>query len=221
MLKINHLSKSFGQHSVLHDITISIHKSQIIGLAGSSGSGKSTLLRLIQRLEVPDSGSIDSKARMGFMFQDFQLFPHMTVWDNIIYAPKIRGKKTKYTEKAKKIIHSLGLSHKISFYPNKLSGGQKQRVALARTLMMTPDILLCDEPTSGLDVATIEDVILLINSVRDMGVSIVIASHDLDFLTKIADKIFVLKNGRLTCEVCPKDLENPINYLKNMYYDAG
>lgn len=219
MLKINHLSKSFGQHKILDDVTFSIDKSQIIGLAGSSGSGKSTLLRLIQRLEAPDSGSIETEACTGFMFQDFQLFPHMTVWDNIIYAAKMRKKETNYLEKAKKIVHLLGLSNKIDFYPHKLSGGQKQRVALARTLMIAPDVLLCDEPTSGLDVATIEDVISLIESVRDMGVSIVIASHDLDFLTKVADKIFVLKNGCLTDAVYPKDLENPINYLKNMYYE--
>jgi polar amino acid transport system ATP-binding protein len=132
MLKINHLSKSFGQHKVLDSVTISVDKSEIIGLAGSSGSGKSTLL--------------------------------------------------------------------------------------TRTLMIAPDVLLCDEPTSGLDVATIKDVVSLIESVRDIGVSIIIASHDLDLLTKVADKIFVLKNGYLTDSVYPKDLENPIHYLKNMYY---
>lgn len=214
MLRINHLSKSFGQHKILDNVTFSIDKAQIIGLAGSSGSGKSTLLRLIQKLEVPDSGDIETEARTGFMFQDFQLFPHMSVWKNIVYAAKINKKETNYIEKAKEIIKLLGLSNKVDFYPHKLSGGQKQRVALARTLMMTPDILLCDEPTSGLDVVTIEDVISLIESVRSMGVSIIIASHDLDFLTKVADKIFVLKNGCLTDEVYLKELENPINYLK-------
>lgn len=218
MLKINHLSKTFGEHKILDDITFSIDKSQIIGLAGSSGSGKSTLLRLIQKLEIPDSGYIENSPRTGFMFQDFQLFPHMTAWENIIYASKTKN-EVGYIEKAKELLHILGLSSKADFYPHKLSGGQKQRVALARTLMMAPDILLCDEPTSGLDVATIEDVVTLIKSVRDMGVGILIASHDLDFLTNVADKIFVLKKGRLACEIYPKEIENPVRYLKNMYYE--
>ncbi len=219
MLKINHLSKSFGQHKILDDVTFSMDKSEIIGLAGGSGSGKSTLLRLIQRLEVPDSGSIESEARTGFMFQDFQLFPHMNVWDNIVYSAKIRKTKESYIEKAEDIIKLLSLSNKVDVYPHKLSGGQKQRVALARTLMMAPDILLCDEPTSGLDVATVEDVVSLIESVRDMGVSIIIASHDLDFLTKVADKIFVLRDTQLRDAVYPKKLKDPISYLKKMYYE--
>ena len=215
MLRISHLSKSFGTHTVLSDITFTIGDSQILGLAGTSGSGKSTLLRVIQKLETPDSGSIEGHARTGFMFQDFQLFPHMTVWENIVYAPQLKNKEFK--EKAKRVIDHLSLSDKVDFYPHKLSGGQKQRVALARALIMTPNILLCDEPTSGLDVATTQDVISLLESVRDMGISLVIASHDLDFLTKSADKIFVLSHGEFRHTVYPKTLEDPIHYLINAY----
>jgi ABC-type polar amino acid transport system, ATPase component len=205
MLNIKGLSKAFGKHEILHDVTFAVEKAQIIGIAGNSGSGKSTLLRLIQKLETPDAGTIEGKARTGFMFQDFQLFPHMTVWQNITYAPQIQKRDNTYIKKAQDIIALLGLAQKIDFYPGHLSGGQKQRVALARALMMAPDILLCDEPTSGLDVATIQDVIALLESVRKLGVSIVIASHDLDFLTQIADTIFVLKNGKLTHQIHPKN----------------
>ena len=218
MLKINRVAKAFGSHTILKDITLCMNTSEIVGLAGSSGSGKSTLLRIIQGLEVPDTGSIESNARTGFMFQDFQLFPHMTVWENVVYAVTVGTRYAGWEDKARNLMMRLGLSSKANSYPHHLSGGQKQRVALARTLMIEPDILLCDEPTSGLDVATIDDVIELIESVRLMGVSIVIASHDLDFLTKVADTIYVLQKGHLTAQVNPKEMDNPVGYLKNLYY---
>jgi polar amino acid transport system ATP-binding protein len=218
MLKINRVAKAFGSHAILKDITLCMNTSEIVGLAGSSGSGKSTLLRIIQGLEVPDTGSIESHARTGFMFQDFQLFPHMTVWENVVYAVTVGTRYAGWEDKARNLMMRLGLSSKANSYPHHLSGGQKQRVALARTLMIEPDILLCDEPTSGLDVATIDDVIELIESVRLMGVSIVIASHDLDFLTKVADTIYVLQKGHLTAQVNPKEMDNPVGYLKNLYY---
>ena len=217
MLKIKDLSKAFGDHQVLKNITFDIDESHIVGLAGSSGSGKSTLLRIIQGLEKQDSGTLNIKLNTGFMFQDFQLFPHMNVWKNIIYSPSINNQNDDFILRAKDLIECLGLSAKINSYPHQLSGGQKQRVALARSLMMQPEMLLCDEPTSGLDVATIEDVISLLKSIKDMGVSMIIASHDLDFLTKIANKIFVLKNGILIDSVYPEEMNDPINYLKKLY----
>lgn len=219
MLKIKDVCKAFGNNTVLQDITFEIGGAKIIGLAGSSGSGKSTLLRLIQKLENPDSGTIENDVRTGFMFQDFQLFPHMTVWQNITYSPALHNKE-EYIAQAKEITERLSIAHKIAVYPAQLSGGQKQRAALARSLMMNPGLLLCDEPTSGLDVATIQDVVSLLESIRGMGVCIIIASHDLDFLTQIADEIFVLKNGKLVKSVVPKNMENPIHYLKNLYYEA-
>jgi polar amino acid transport system ATP-binding protein len=220
MLKIKELSKSFLEHTVIDNLSFESEGAQVIGLAGASGSGKSTLLRLIQKIEIPDSGTIETHGRTGFMFQDFQLFPHMTVWENIIYAPAMADKTKSYLTRATEIVENLGLSSKKHAYPSQLSGGQKQRVALARSLMMQPELLLCDEPTSGLDVATIQDVIALLESVKKRGVIIVIASHDLDFLTKIADKIIVLKAGKLVDQVLPKDMVDPIGYLKNLYYEA-
>ena len=217
MLRLSNVCKKFHNSLVLDDINIDIEKNSIVGLAGSSGSGKTTLLRCIQKLEVIDSGVIECDGELGFMFQDFQLFPHMTVLQNLIYAPRILDKEKNHSAHAMRILTNLGVANKASEYPDKLSGGQKQRVALARSLMMHPDLLLCDEPTSGLDVATTLDVVSLLESVRSMGVTMIIASHDLDFLTKIADRIIILKNGKIIIDIAPKTLEDPIQYLKKYY----
>jgi len=217
MLKVNGVGKQFDNQKVLECVSFNVEKSNIMGLAGPSGSGKSTLLRCIQKLETIDGGAIDCDAKTGFMFQDFQLFPHMTVLENLIYAPNIQNKGKNQKKHAKELLQNLGILPKKDNYPGQLSGGQKQRVALARTLMMHPGLLLCDEPTSGLDVATTLDVVSLLESVKDMGITMLIASHDLDFLTKIADKIILLKEGCIICDVAPKSMNNPITYLKKYY----
>lgn len=217
MLKIQNLCKFFEHTPVLDHINFVIQKSSVVGLAGPSGSGKSTLLRSIQKLEKPDSGTIDCSGSIGFMFQDFQLFPHMTVLQNLVYAPTLKNPKTDHLQKANLILKNLGIDQKAHVFPKYLSGGQKQRVALARSLMMSPEVLLCDEPTSGLDISTTLDVISLLASVRDMGVTMVIASHDLDFLTKIADRIILLKEGKIVVDVHPQQLDDPIHYLKQYY----
>lgn len=217
MLKIQNVCKFFSNMPILDHIDFEIKKSSIVGLAGPSGSGKSTLLRCMQKLEHPDSGVIVCNGSVGFMFQDFQLFPHMTVLQNLVYAPLLKNPKTDHVQEAKILLKNLGIAAKADVYPKYLSGGQKQRVALARSLMMKPQILLCDEPTSGLDVATTLDVISLLTSVRDMGVTMVIASHDLDFLTKIADRIILLKGGKIVVDIDPKQLDDSIDYLKQYY----
>ncbi len=216
MLRLEKGSKVFGATSVLKDIDLTITPGMIVGLAGPSGGGKSTLLRALQGLETLTSGTLHVEGKRGFMFQDFQLFPHMTVLENLTYAPLIHGKES-VSQEASALLSSLGIAHKSASYPHELSGGQKQRVALARSLMMHPDYLMCDEPTSGLDVATIEDVVSLLQSVKDRGVTMIIASHDLDFLTKIADRIVLLKEGHIALDVDPKSLDNPIHTLKNYY----
>ncbi|MDR2075043.1 MAG: ATP-binding cassette domain-containing protein [Holosporales bacterium] len=177
---------------VLDGINLEISKGSITGIVGPSGGGKSTLLRCIQGLETIDSGKIEKNGRTGFMFQDFQLFPHMTVLDNLIFAPCIKNKsqREQHIQNAMQILQELGIEKKSHSYPNTLSGGQKQRVALARSLMMNPDILLCDEPTSGLDQSTSDEVASLLKSINnDTGVTILIASHDLDFLKQISQRI--------------------------------
>jgi len=217
MIKISNLSKNFGSTNILNNINLSIDEHSIMGVAGPSGGGKSTLLRIIQKLEDYDEGEVIYDGKSSFMFQDFQLFPHMTILENLTYAPKLLNKKQDHEKEALKLLETLGIRDKADFYPGKLSGGQKQRAALARSLMMQPKFLLCDEPTSGLDVATIQDVVELLYSVRDLGVTIVIASHDLDFLAKIADRIIILKKGTISADVNPKQLENPIEHLKQYY----
>jgi polar amino acid transport system ATP-binding protein len=196
-----------------------VRKSEILGLAGSSGSGKSTLLRCIQKLDVPDSGEIKCDCKVGFMFQDFQLFPHMTVLQNLVYAPSLKRKKDKeqFVDQAMDMLKSLGMESKASEYPKTLSGGQKQRAALVRSLMTKPDILLCDEPTSGLDVATIIDVVSLLKSINELGVTLIIASHDLDFLTKIANRVVLIKKGKIAVDVELSKQTDPVSYLREYY----
>lgn len=203
MLKIYNLCKKFNSETVLNDVNLNLCKSEVIGLAGASGGGKSTLLRCICGLEIPTSGTIECDGKIGFMFQDFQLFPHMNVLQNLIYAPSKTGPKEigEYEKEADSILHKLGIASKAAAYPCKLSGGQKQRAALARSLMTHPDLLLCDEPTSGLDEDSTNDIINLLKGVKDSGIAMIIASHNLEFLSKISDRVIVLK--------CGKIVENP------------
>ncbi|MDR2794558.1 MAG: ATP-binding cassette domain-containing protein [Holosporaceae bacterium] len=217
MLKVSNIRKQFNETLVLDNASFSVKKSDIVGLAGPSGGGKSTLLRCIQKLDTPDSGSIECNGRVGFMFQDFQLFPHLTVLENLTYAPSLKEKKQNHLQHAHDMLKNLGIASKANTYPRHLSGGQKQRVALARSLMIKPDILLCDEPTSGLDVATTTDVVTLLESVCEMGVTMVIASHDLDFLTKISDRIILLNGGKIVVDIQPQQLDDPVDYLKKYY----
>ena len=217
MLQLNNAYKKFGGSVVLNQLNLNIQANTIVGLAGASGSGKSTLLRCTQKLESLDSGSIEFKGKSGFMFQDFQLFPHMTVYKNLVYAPMLHQTIENYAQKATELLKTLGIEDKAQAYPHELSGGQKQRVALARSLMMHPDLLLCDEPTSGLDMLTTQDIITLLNTVKDMGVTMLIASHDLDFLTKIAQRIVVLKKGHVVADLQVGDLNDPLAYLKQQY----
>jgi polar amino acid transport system ATP-binding protein len=152
------------------------------------------------------------------MFQDFQLFPHMTVLENVTYSPKILKNNPHYHEEAIDILSKLNLSHRLNHYPSQLSGGQKQRVALARTLITKPKILLCDEPTSGLDIATIDDVISLLKNISiEMNMTTIIASHDLDFLSHIANRILVLKEGIIVADINTKTEDNIVNFLKTFY----
>ncbi|MDR2681637.1 MAG: ATP-binding cassette domain-containing protein [Holosporaceae bacterium] len=217
MLRVSNVCKQFNETVVLDNVSFSVEKSDILGLAGPSGGGKSTLLRCMQKLDTSDSGSIECNGRVGFMFQDFQLFPHMTVLENLIYAPTLKNKKLNHQKQARDMLKNLGIASKADTYPRHLSGGQKQRVALARSLMIKPDILLCDEPTSGLDVATTTDVVTLLESVCEMGVTMVIASHDLDFLTKISDRIILLNGGKIVVDIRPQELDDAVDYLKKYY----
>ncbi|MDR2464122.1 MAG: ATP-binding cassette domain-containing protein [Holosporales bacterium] len=219
MLKICNVSKYFNDVKVLDEISLHVTRASIVGLAGHSGSGKSTLLRCIQGLETPESGHVDCCGKIGFMFQDFQLFPHMTVLRNLVYAPTLKKKTNKMQSiaKAEALLNDLGINEKKDAYPESLSGGQKQRVALARSLMIDPDVMVCDEPTSGLDIATTNDVSALLKRVNKLNVTIIVASHDLDFLIKLCDRIVLLKFGKITTEVSPSQHAETSLLLKSFY----
>ncbi|KTD65159.1 amino acid ABC transporter ATP-binding protein [Legionella shakespearei] len=221
MLQITNATKKIGHSLILNKINLTIQPNSIVGLIGPSGSGKTTLLRCIQQLDILDTGSIHYKGRCGFMFQDFQLFPHMTVLENLIYAPSLNDTVGHYNQNAMELLSRLGLSDKTHAYPHNLSGGQKQRVALARSLMMKPDLLLCDEPTSGLDIVTTQDVIRLLNTVKSMHLTLLIASHDLLFLTQISERLIVLKQGKLIADFNPKDVPDPISYTQQFYQEES
>jgi polar amino acid transport system ATP-binding protein len=215
-VEVVHLGAMLGDRVILEDISFWIPKGQIVGILGSSGSGKSTLLRCIQGLHKISQGHIKCHGRMGFMFQDFQLFPHMSVYDNLTYAPRLH--RLPHVQKhAQDIMVRLGLSALQHRLPQELSGGQKQRVALARSLMMQPDVLLCDEPTSGLDIRAIQDIQNLFQNLRDQGMTLCIASHDLEFLLHLVDRVFVLKQGKLILDCMPKDLTDPLGDLRQTY----
>lgn len=217
MITIKNLSKKFQNKLVLNSINLTIPQGLIIGLAGSSGSGKSTLLRSIQKFESFDSGSIEYKETTGFMFQDFQLFQHMTVLENILYAPTLLNPLKNFKKEAETILSKLKIINQKNSYPKELSGGQKQRAALARTIIMQPQIILFDEPTSGLDVATIDDIVDLLKSIKKDTRTIIIASHDLDFLNKICNRIIVLKNGSIALDIEPEKTSNSIELIKKLY----
>ncbi|APS00359.1 amino acid ABC transporter ATP-binding protein [Pajaroellobacter abortibovis] len=217
MLKIANALKDFHGHRVLEGVSLEVQPNRIVGLAGPSGGGKSTLLRCIQGLDTLDAGQIICSGRPGFIFQDFQLFPHMTVLANVTYALEKVGRNANARELGLSLLKQLGLREKTDRFPHQLSGGQKQRVALARTLAIHPDLLLCDEPTSGLDVSSIQDVIDLLRSVHKMGVTMLIASHDLDFLTQMSDRLLVLKKGKIVADLIPSEFSDQREYLKSLY----
>jgi len=217
VLKLNKVSKFYNNKQILQEVDLTVASNQIIGLAGPSGSGKSTLLRCIQKLTKVDSGHINCDETIGFMFQDFQLFPHMTVLENLIYAPNLHNMKEVH-ERALLLLTRLGVKDKVNFYPSQLSGGQKQRVSLARILMIEPKLLLCDEPTSGLDIATVNDVAALLSDIKNqLNITMIIASHDLDFLVSIANRVILLKDGTIANDIEVATTNNPIETMRSMY----
>ena len=217
MLSINNLCKAYVGADLFENFSLEIKAQSIVGLTGPSGSGKSTLLRCIQHLENIDSGNIVVNGKVGFIFQDFQLFPHMTVLENIVYAPikVLKQPKDVANKAAVDLLQQLGLLDQQHKYPVALSGGQKQRIAVARSLIMHPDLLLCDEPTSGLDLGSIIGLKQLLQQVHNMGVTMIIASHDINFLAQIASRILVLKHGVIVQDLSKNDFSGSLDLLKD------
>ena len=211
MLEVKNLKKSFGKVDVLKGINLKIEKGDRVAIIGPSGCGKSTLLRCLNMIEKPTSGEIIFKhkniitsddlykvrQKIGMVFQQFNLFPHLTVEKNIILAPVKLGLMSEATAKKKsnELLKKIGLYDKRNNYPNQLSGGQKQRVAIVRSLVMNPDILLFDEPTSALDPEMVQEVLELIEEIADEGMTMVIVSHEMNFVKKCANKILFIDEG--------------------------
>lgn len=220
MIKVENLHKSFGKNEVLKGISTEIKEKEVIAVIGPSGSGKSTFLRCMNLLEEPTKGIItigkdvvtDKKTNImkvrenvGMVFQHFHLFPHKTVLENVTYAPiNVQGiSKKQAIEAADELLRKVGLFEKRAEYPNRLSGGQKQRVAIARALAMNPTVMLFDEPTSALDPEMVKEVLEVIKSLADSGMTMVIVTHEMNFAREVADRILFLDGGQLVEDTPP------------------
>ncbi|MED1950967.1 amino acid ABC transporter ATP-binding protein [Brevibacillus nitrificans] len=237
MIKIEGLSKRFGSLDVLHDISMEINKGDVVAIIGPSGSGKSTLLRCMNLLETPTKGSILIKGEditkpktniltvrqnIGMVFQHFNLFPHMTVLQNMTYAPmKVKGISKEVAEqKGIELLTRVGLREKVDAYPGKLSGGQKQRVAIARSLAMEPEIMLFDEPTSALDPEMVKEVLQVIQSLAHTGITMALVTHEMAFAREVADRICFLDGGRLVEDAKPAEFfQNPKSERAKQFLD--
>ncbi|MEX5284715.1 amino acid ABC transporter ATP-binding protein [Selenomonas sputigena] len=225
MISIKGLCKAFGENAVLKGIDLEVAEKEVVVIIGPSGSGKSTLLRSINYLDVPTAGSIaiDGKelsgadinkirAEVGMVFQRFNLFPHMTVLDNITLAPKkVRKMPREEAEKeARALLEKVGLSDKANAYPEQLSGGQQQRVAIARALAMKPRLMLFDEPTSALDPEMVKEVLDVMRSLADEGMTMVIVTHEMGFAREVGDRLLFVDDGRIIEQGEPKEVfEHP------------
>jgi len=213
-VRIDNVFKQYGDHVVLKGVDLEVEPHQVVALIGSSGSGKSTLLRCVNLLEQVDDGQIwlgDSditavdvkpdqvRRRVGMVFQSFNLFPHMTALQNVtLAARKVHGmRKRKADEKAMELLDRFGLGGKESSYPDRLSGGQQQRVAFARSLMTDPEVVLLDEVTSALDPELVGDVLDIIRNLKDSGITMMMATHEMQFCREIADQVCFLDAGRV------------------------
>lgn len=214
ILRIVDLHKSFGETVVLRGIDIDIHRGEVVVVLGPSGSGKSTMLRCLNRLEEPTSGRIifegqditdpktdvnDVRKRMGMVFQQFNLFPHLTVGENVMLAPQVVQKvpKAKAAQLAKQMLERVGLGEKFDAFPDRLSGGQQQRVAIARALAMSPKVLLCDEITSALDPELVNEVLSVVRQLAQDGMTLIMVTHEMRFAREVGDKLVFMHQGKV------------------------
>ena len=226
-VKIKNLKKSFGDLEVLKDINLEVHEREVICIIGPSGSGKSTFLRTLNLLESITSGKVvvegfelsdkntnvdKARENIGMVFQHFNLFPHMSVLDNITFAPIELGKEGKEAaeQRARELLEKVGLSDKADAMPESLSGGQKQRVAIARSLAMNPDIMLFDEPTSALDPEMVGDVLNVMKDLAEQGMTMLIVTHEMGFARKVANRVIFTDGGQFLEDGTPEQIfDNP------------
>ncbi len=225
LIKVEGLQKSFGKLEVLKGIDVEIKKGEVVVVIGPSGSGKSTFLRTLNLLEDPTNGRIyfegtDITARkanidlhrqkMGMVFQQFNLFPHMTVLRNMTIAPTklLKKSQTEAEQKAMQLLERVGLIDKANAYPSQLSGGQKQRVAIVRALCMQPDVMLFDEPTSALDPEMVGEVLDVMKQLADEGMTMVVVTHEMGFAREVGNRIFFMDEGKITEQGTPDQIFN-------------
>ena len=229
LIQVKHLEKSFGSLKVLKDVTVDIYRGDVVCVIGASGSGKSTFLRCLNRLEEPTGGQIffegvditDKKAdinkhrqKMGMVFQQFNLFPHMTIMENLTLAPvKLQGKKKEEIEpEAMKLLERVGLADRANAYPSQLSGGQKQRIAIVRALCMKPDVMLFDEPTSALDPEMVGEVLNVMRDLAEEKMTMVVVTHEMGFAREVATRVLFMDGGYIMEEAAPEEFfTNPKN----------
>ena len=223
MITVNHLYKSFGDHEVLHDINEHIKPGEKVVIIGPSGSGKSTFLRCMNLLEEPTKGQIifdgtditakgvninKIRQQMGMVFQHFNLFPHLTIMDNLTLAP-VRThmmKEEEAKEEALRLLRRVGLGDKADEYPRKLSGGQKQRLAIVRAMAMKPEVMLFDEPTSALDPEMVKEVLNVIRELTRSGMTILIVTHEMGFAREVSDRVLFICDGVIKEEGTPEQI---------------
>ena len=225
MIKVQNLNKSFNKNEVLKDINLEINKGEVVAIIGPSGSGKSTLLRCMNLLETPSNGKVifegkelthkninlsELRQKMGMVFQNFNLFPHKTVIENVILAPKLLKKVDlkKLEIEGKALLKKVGLEEKANAYPSQLSGGQKQRVAIARALAMHPDVILFDEPTSALDPEVVYEVLKVMKDLAKEGMTMVVVTHEMGFAKDVGDKVIFMADGYVVESETPDQLFN-------------
>ena len=226
MIEIKNLHKSFGHVEVLKGVDVSIEEKEVVVIIGPSGSGKSTLLRCMNYLEEPTSGyiTVDNmkldkhadinkiRENIGMVFQRFNLFPHMTVLENIVLAPTkvLKISRDEAISTAMDLLQRVGLKEKANSYPSQLSGGQQQRVAIARALAMKPKVMLFDEPTSALDPEMVTEVLDVMKSLANQGMTMVVVTHEMGFAREVGDRVLFVDEGRIIEEGTPKEIfENP------------
>ncbi|MCR4780643.1 MAG: amino acid ABC transporter ATP-binding protein [Ruminiclostridium sp.] len=223
MIEVKGLKKSFGDLEILRGIDTRIEKNEKVVVIGPSGSGKSTFLRCLNRLEKPTSGSIifegtdlttasdkqlhKVREKMGMVFQHFHLFPHLTIRGNLTLAPvKLKVMtKDEANAKAEELLRKVGLYDKADSYPNMLSGGQKQRIAIARALVMNPDVMLFDEPTSALDPEMVGEVLELMKQLASEGMTMIVVTHEMGFAREVASRILFMEDGVIMEENDPTE----------------
>lgn len=228
IIKVEHLKKSFGHNEVLKDINSEVNDGQVICLVGSSGAGKSTFLRCLNLLDQPTSGKVlfeDKeltalseeqldilREKMGMVFQQFNLFPHMNIIENIKLAPMKVKEMTdeEATVKGIELLKQVGLEDKAEDFPASLSGGQQQRVAIARALAMDPAVMLFDEPTSALDPEMVGEVLKVMQDLAQKGMTMVVVTHEMGFAKKVADEIWFMDDGYIQEKTAPQEFfEHP------------